>query len=653
MKTRLLPLIAILVLGCLAARPALAAGQIRINVVPNVLLADGQSTAIVTAEVRGANGRPVRDGTEVRFYTTAGSITPVTFTQAGVARATLTASAVPQAANVSVSVGVDQALSTVPMVSSLVEANVGGRVLKVSGKYVAFSEDKRYIQADDQVKVTFRGVEIQSNSAQIDINANTIKALGKVQISSDDKVLVGDRLWLDLRTFEGYVMAVGTRRWFSAYGLTDLPEKPKNANPDFDLVDLSESKLMWIGRQANYIVDERVQVQGARAYVAGVRSFRMPFHQVNLTGGFNETEQYVGLGSQGLTLDLPLYLRMTPGSSTAVRLGYGSRSGGLGYFTRNQGLSVDLVQRYGFSGASEGEASLTNLSSFGGWGAYWNHTQQFNKTTRLVSSIQFPQHRDIYGQFNLTSGLPIGRLQASLAAQKPQAGRLANTLSLAFETKPRQLANNRVALTGETTFFRRDPQRLPVPGNLYGRRRLAVQETQFVAAGVRARPQPTKLPYGFTLDSSAALRGVMGMGNVNTGIGPAFETNLRRPLGNNGFMSIGLNYNPLITVNDFFPNQGRLNSTFNITYPITSRLRLAAFGSLSLDSPNRHNVLQASYQFAPKWRLDLFHTMYRFGGFSDFDLQFGISRAIGNRELGIYWSRSDHRFFFEFGAARF
>jgi len=170
------------------------AGSIRINVSPTVLLADGVSTAAVTAEVRSSSGRPVRDGTEVRFYTTAGSITDVAFTSAGVARATLTSSAVPQAANISVSVGIDQAVTTVPMVSRLVEANVGGRVLKVTGKYVAFSEDRKFIQSDDQVKVKFRGVEIQANSVQVDLNRNVLVALGKVQITSGEKVKVGERL---------------------------------------------------------------------------------------------------------------------------------------------------------------------------------------------------------------------------------------------------------------------------------------------------------------------------------------------------------------------------------------------------------------------------------------------------------------------------
>src|SRR5690242_16954322 len=117
MKTRTLPLFSFLALLCLLlVRPALAAGAIRVSVSPSVLLADGVSNAVVTAEVRTSSGSPARDGTEVRFYTTAGTITQVAFTSAGVARATLTASSVPQAANISVSVGIDQAVTTVPMV---------------------------------------------------------------------------------------------------------------------------------------------------------------------------------------------------------------------------------------------------------------------------------------------------------------------------------------------------------------------------------------------------------------------------------------------------------------------------------------------------------------------------------------------------------
>jgi hypothetical protein len=650
---RLLPLVAlVLPFSVAGARPAHAAGAIRATVSPQVLLADGISTATVTAEVRSTSGRPVRDGTEVRFYTTAGSITQVAFTSAGVARATLTASNVPQAVNVSVSAGLDQVVITVPMVSKLVEANVGGRVMRIRGNYVAFSEDKRYIQADEQVKLEFRGVTLEANSVQIDLNRDNVKALGKVMIASDDQSLVGERLWWDMRTFEGYMVAVGSRKWFSGYGLTELPEKPKNLNPDFDLVDFSDSRMIWVGKQANYVFGERVQMQNARAYVAGIKSVKMRFQETNLRSGFGEERsQYVGIGTEGITLDLPLYVRMTPGSSTAFRVGYGANSmssGGIGNFTRNRGLSVDLVQKYGFAGASEGEATLTNLSSPQELGFFWGHTQQLNKTTRLVSTLQFPEHKDLYGQLNLTSGLPIGNLQVSLAASKPGKGTLGHTMSFAFETKPKPVADGKLALSAETSFYRREAQTTRL---FKGAGRLPLLDTQYQAVGVKARPQSLGLGGGFTLDSSASLR--MVSGGYNAGFGPAFETQIRRTLPNNGYLSFGLNYNHLTAVSDLLPTTAKMNATLNASYPITKRLRLAAMGTMGLDANTRHSIFSASYQFSDKWRLDMLHTMFRFGEFGNYDFQIGLARALGGRELGIYWSRVEHKFIIEFGAARF
>lgn len=648
MRIRFYPLAALVTL--LGVYPALAAGAIRVSISPNVLVADGISSAVVTAEVRTSSGRPARDGTEVRFYTTAGNITAVAFTSAGVARATLTASAVPQAANISVSAGIDQAVVTVPMVSKLVEANVGGRVLKITGKYVAFSEDKRFIQADEQVKLVFRGMEVEANSLQVDLNRDTVIALGagsKVQVAADDKTLIGERLWLDLKTFEGYIVAVKLKQWFSAYGLTELPERPKNLNPNFELVDITDSKLIWVAKQANYVIGDRVQVQGARAYVGGVKSIRMPYHEADLKGGFGSAGQYVGVGSEGLNLDLPLYVNMRPESSTAVHLGYGARSGGIGNFARNQGLSVDLVQKYGFRGANEGEASLTNLSALDRWGFAWNHTQKVNPTTRLVTNLQFPEHRDIYGHVNLTSGMPIGTVQMAFTASKFQQGSLAKTISLAFETKPKPLASSKLSISAETSFYRRDAQEIRVTRGL----KVPVPDNQYQAVGIKVRPASVTLTKGLTLDSSASLRAVSG--GFNGGFGPAFETQLRKQLPRNGFLSFGLNYNHLATVNDFFPNQGKTNATLNMSYPLTKRLRLSAFGTMALDAQSRNNIAQLSYQLTDQWRIDMLHTLFRSGEFGAMDYQLGIARDIGGRELAVYWSRQEHKFIIEFGAARF
>lgn len=656
MKTPRFSFLAILALTVAGTLPARAAGSIRVTISPNVLLADGISTATVSAEVRSSSGRPARDGTEVRFYTTAGQITQVSFTSAGVARATLTAAAVPQAANISVSAGIDQAVVTIPMVSKLVETNVGGRVLKITGKYVAFSEDKRFIQADGQVKVVFRGLEVEANSVQLDINDNTLKALGKVHLSSDDKNLVGDRAWIDLKTFEGYILAVGFKQWFSAYGLTELPEKPKKLNPDFELVDLTDSKLLWVSKQANYTMDERVQVQGARAFVAGLKSIRMPFHQVDLDRGFGDSGQYIGIGTEGLSLDLPLYVRMTPNASTAFNIGYGSRGGGIGYFTRDKGLHIDMIQKYGLAGASEGEARITDIASPSRLGFQWSHTQQIAKTTRLVSNLQFPEHRDMYGQLNLTSGLPIGNLSLAMSGAKTRrASGLAKTFQFAFETKPKPIASGKVNASVETTFFRRDQQSVRTSfgfGSERSRRRtFDLPGTQYQTVGLKLRPRPAQLMKGLTLDSSASLRTVMG--GFNSGFGPAFETQLRKTLPRNGYLSFGINYNHLASINDFAPVQGKINTNLNVSYPVTSKFRITALGTMALDAESRNSLLQLSYQISESWRFDVLHSLFRFGGFGDSDYQFGISRAIGGRELGLYWSRREHKFIVEFGAARF
>lgn len=632
--------------------PALAAGSVRVQVSPNVLLADGASTAIVTADVRGRDGRPVRDGTEVRFYTTAGSITSAAFTSAGVARATLQASDIPSTANISVSVGLDQAVVTVPMVSKLVEASVGGRVMRVEAKYVAFSEDKQFIQADEQVLIRYRAVRLEANSVQVDLNGQTLKALGKVLIAADDKSLAGERLWLDLKTFEGYIQAVGTRRWFSAYGLTELPERPKNLNPDFDLVDLTDSKLIWVGKSANYISGERVQMQGARAYVGGLKSIRVPFHETRLNESFGGTDRYLGVGSEGISLDVPLYLQMTPGASTALRVGYGARSGGIGYFTRERGLSIDLVEKYGFRGAAEGEASLTNLSSPDRLGFYWSHIHQLNRTTRLVTGLQFPEHRDLYGQFNLTSGLPIGTLQLAMTGSRPErTGRLASTLAFNFETKPRPVADGRVALSVTSSFYRREAQQTVISPTPTGIRRIPVPAAQYQAVGIKARPRSISIARGLSLDSSASLQAVSG--GARSGFGPSLETHLRQQLPNNGHLTFGINYNRLTQVTDFLPSQGRLNATFSASYPVNSRLRLTALGSAALDAETRHSLLMLSYQFSKTWRLDALHTLFEFGTFGDTDYQFGLARPFGDRELGLYWSRREHKLILEFGSSRF
>jgi hypothetical protein len=63
-----------------------------VEALPGTIVADGVSTAIVTATVTDAMDRPVEDGTSVAFATTLGSVSPSALTAGGVATALLTSS---------------------------------------------------------------------------------------------------------------------------------------------------------------------------------------------------------------------------------------------------------------------------------------------------------------------------------------------------------------------------------------------------------------------------------------------------------------------------------------------------------------------------------------------------------------------------------
>src|SRR5947207_1192820 len=232
------------------AAGAPAQASVRLTIQPPAIVADGHSTATVTVEVRSLRGQLVSDGTPVHFTTTGGTITPVTYTSAGVARAVLTASTAPLSVIVTAFAGTEQAIGKIQMVSELVEANVDGRVLRVNARYVAFSEELHFLDCMQDVRLRYRGLTLDANAVQIDLNQNILRAFGKIGITSGDKVLEGDRLYLNLTTFDGYLLSADNKVWFNGFGLSPLPEPPKGAAPEFEFTELTSSTLSWIGKEA-------------------------------------------------------------------------------------------------------------------------------------------------------------------------------------------------------------------------------------------------------------------------------------------------------------------------------------------------------------------------------------------------------------------
>src|SRR5437763_16726090 len=323
---RLLPLLAIVTFLFVGGPPADA--SVRLTIQPAAIVADGHSTATISVEVRSLRRQLVSDGTPVHFTTTGGTITPVTYTAAGVARAVLTAGTAPASVIVTAFAGTEQAFGKLQMVSEMVDANVDGRVLRVNGRYVAFSEEMHFLDCVQDVRIRYRGLTIEANAAQIDLNQNALRAFGKIGLTSGDKVLEGERLYLNLTTFDGLLLSSEKKTWFNGFGLNALAEPPKGEDPQFEFTELTGSTLSWIGKEAVYIPGVKVQLRGAHAYVGGIKALRLPYHEARLDGSLmGDSGQYLGVGSDGLVIDLPLYVDMTPNATTAVRFRDGERTG--------------------------------------------------------------------------------------------------------------------------------------------------------------------------------------------------------------------------------------------------------------------------------------------------------------------------------------
>jgi hypothetical protein len=647
--TPLRVIVALLLLAALAlvaSPPARAADtSIRLTMQPGTLLADGQSTATVTADVRDSSGSRVPDGTPVRFTATAGTIDAVILTTAGIARAKFTSANIPDTAKISAFVRDASATVSLPMVTELPDLKAGSKIVRLSGKYVAYSENLRVLEATDEARVTFRGLEVTAQRLQVDLNLDVLRAHGTVQIKpikGKGRELTGERLFLNLRTVQGYIVGLEEKHSFQGPELRESATPFKPAPDMLDLVDLSDSDMLWTAKSALAFLGDRVQLHGATAYWVGARLLPIGNHEIPLDGSAVGTDRYLGVGSGGLVLDLPYFLSLGAGGSTALRLRHNDRTG-FGYFGQSPGWQLDLERKYGQPGSAEGLLTLDRMTA-GDWGMRWNHSQPLGSSARVYTFWDWAAHRDLYGQVNLNKQWSFGSTTLSLSGNKLHDQAIGHSVDLGAESRAWALGSGfRLSLEGRVQDSRGgeivtiNDHRFQVPG---------VNQQQI---GLRLRPPMLRLGPSSTLTSSLTARQAWG---TRAGPGLVGALSFTQKLGGNNSLTLNYNYNQ-VPGYSYLQNNGKQNLTGTLFWRSGSRFKLTAFGMMGLDSPARNLTGSLSYTLTPSWRLDLQHTLYNFAFYSDNDTQIGIARALGPRELFLYWSTQRHRIAIEVGVNNF
>jgi invasin-like protein len=621
-------------------------GSLALRATPEVVRADGHSTTTITAEVRDSGGGIVPDGTPVHFTTTTGQIDAVAPTVGGRARATFTSDALAGVAQVSAFAGTASATISVRMAEDPNALTPRSRVLTVHGKYVAYSESLGVLEAIGDARLTWKDQTITAQAVQADLFNHVIRAQDGVRIETkkSKKSVTGDRLALDMTGDVATLIGGDTRQVLDFLSLAPLAGKRISPNP-LEWADLNNSDVLWVAEEAIAVPGQKVQLRKAAAFLGGQRVLRLPYHEVSLAGGLSpQGQSYVGVGSEGLTVDLPYVLKMSPSESTSLHLQRGNRSG-FGWYGTNPDWQLNLERQYGLPGATEGMVSL-GWGTAGDYGLHWNHTQQLAKGTQAYALLESPRFQDLYSNLNLSRQGRLGTLGLNISAQKVQARGLSRTIDLNASTAPHPLAGTGLKLSLESRVYdSRGGDYVTFDGKQY-----VVAPSFSRELGVRLTPAMLKLGRG-GLSSWVSLRQVWGSRD-QSGFGLAGALAFNHPIGKMGGLSLNYSYNRF-PGNTFYGTAGRQNLSASLRLAPTRRLSMGVFGSVGLDSPTRTMNANATYSFGPLWRLEVQQTAYSFPNLSESDLQFGLSRALGQRDLKVYWSTLRRRIMFEVGSGSF
>lgn len=606
------------------------------------LPANGFSTTVITAEVRDRSGSPVPDGTEVRFAATAGSLSEsVAATRSGRARVTLTSASVPAVASVTASSG--RAVRTIsvlmyPPDEKPPETRV--RVITVSADYVAYSSDYQILAADGRVRIALGSLEIKCGSAQVDLTRSTVRARSAaaeagVEVTAGSIAWHVGEIWYDWLTRSGAVRRAADppSGLPDAFAFSGPPLTPNlNADiaaPNFEFRDIEDTGFWITSRWAAIFPGQRIHFRAAEIRPAGERFLKLPYHSLALTEG-PDADQYLGIGTTGLTLDIPYYFSLTERSASSVRLGLNQREGSLGAVKGGWGL--DLRHRI-FVG-DRGEETI-NLSRFTSrdWGLWWKHSRQWNPFVATNAFVEYPSHRDLFATATLDWEGAAYSGFLGVSASVPKGFGASYFTDLGLQTHPKRIGRSRFTYS-------------------------FVSGTDWSGgAGIRdeirqALSLRVALPF-LRLGPKTSLNTSVTAGRILAG--------RRRGGTTDAVVSLNHRFSPTAYLSanyayqyrpGFSPSASRQRAGLLFSSS-KGRSSLSTAVSKALDTSALAVTADYSYSISELWRASIRTVTFRQSGYSFSDQEFSVGYTIGTRELILYWSRSRHRFMIELGGFSF
>ena len=680
-----------------AARPTRATGSLALAAAPDVIYADGKSSTILTATVRDAGGNLAADGTSVRFTTTLGRLTPDTATTtSGVARVSLTSAAQSGTATVTAT-----AFSARADGSSAGGTSVeftedreslfarDARWIRVDcPQYLIYSADWKMIEAQGKngsAHLAYKALDITADALQVDLQTQTVLARGVV-MQRGRHVLRAAQLRYDLVTGSGTaILTAGAAQsnasvFVTGYGLETAPQPVDTgqasleSNP-YRFEDLSDSRLVVSARAITAAPGDQIQFRRASIYSDGKKLLSVAYHVMPMNTDEIFGQQVVGIGSEGLFLNIPYYYNVTPRSKGTVYLRNSAVNGanlsngitaGTSFFsshTAHRGLALDLEQSYEIGRGGSGQF-LVNGITRSEWGAQWTHTQRIDESTSSYLFVDYPSHRSLYASSNLSrqfNGFSLNMTASGSRDPGEDGYSASNTnLNIYAETNPHPLGRTNLSYT--TDFSVQKGQLVEeAPGT--GR---VVTPISTDSVDVRLFTAPLHL------DRRTLLTDSFSVGQAWSGIGGRIAPTVDASLGlTRSFRkndSLRLNYtyryDPLLSQIGSYSSglnpleallrsntQQRLSATY-VTLPLP-RLSVSFSGGYGLPLNDRTLFATALYHVNNDWGLGLDASYERYVLDSYRDVEYLVSRRIFGRDLVFYYSTKTKKLRFDLAGSSF
>ncbi len=635
---------------------AAASGSIELTAYPGISVADGRSTITITAQVRDSGGQMVPDGTIVIFATTLGQFRENQVeTQNGFARVALEASSIPGTGKVTASVLKFAATASMEVLfvgdRSLL-SSASDYIEIVAPRDMAYSLEDKTIQANGEgraVHLRYRDITIDADDLECTVPNYEVKAKN-AKLTMGDKTYELKSLYMRLNQRKGIGQMLVVEKlyrydhsWFLA--LPQLIERERLATVEItptgvvlstamiypgqlEFKDISEALTIVEAKKAIAYPSREVDFYRADVIVGQQKIMSLPLYRVSThpTSPI-VTEQYVQVSQNNLGVDYPFYLDLRPGQTSLLRFRHGRNVGsGIGL---TGGTSLDYEFNWNKGADMDGGLYVRGLAR-NDWGLGMRQFWRPTSTTSISTQIDFPAHRSMFANLNISSSFLPGyhtNLNASHGQGLTSTRFRNNQYSAIIEKDPIRLKglNTRmfIGLNASQTEFSNTTE----------------TRTQN-RAGLRARfiGDPIRLGSGQSLNFSYTVGGYSGS-NLSSPFTHQATMALTTSFSNGLFLQTNYDF-VQDGITDFALGQHRLSAD---AYYRQGMWGMRGFVSKSIDVQRLNASLGLDFKASSLWRLNYGYYIDQYLGDSFLDQTIVVAYRLGFREIGLSFSQRRQR----------